>query len=298
VGDRASRPLVAIVVLLCSGARIGAQSEVPRYDAAWHGSLAAGAFIGASLLVRWERGQPLECRWCGRAADGSPAAPRLDEWARTTLRWQHERRAASLSHVTATASYAWPLVALTAVHGGTGGEWGRDQLAVASSLGLAQLGADVTKRAVRRARPGVVFEGDGIASRDDAHSFISGHTATTFAAVVAAGTIASRRHSPDATWIWVSGLGMAATTGYLRVAADRHFVTDVLGGAAVGTAIGMLMPRVFDEYGARGGPVPDASRLVGLGPVVRLTASRSTPVTIRLGAGGRSLGLVGTVGIE
>jgi membrane-associated phospholipid phosphatase len=274
-----------------------AQADSPRYDPAWHGALAAGGFVGAGLIVWAERGDALACHWCGVGPNDMPEAPRIDGWARSRWRWNNEGRAATMSHLAASAAYAWPLVALTAVHDGTGGEWGRDQVAALSSLGMAQLAADVTKRAFRRARPGVVFDGQPVSRRDDVHSFVSGHTATAFAAVMAAGTIASRRQSQDAPWIWVAGVGLASTTGYLRVAADRHFVTDVLAGAAVGTAVGMLMPRLFDEYGASTGAIENpAPAIVGLGPAARVSLRGAPPVSLQLGAGSRTLGVVGTVG--
>ncbi|HET9554449.1 MAG TPA: hypothetical protein VFP50_15910 [Anaeromyxobacteraceae bacterium] len=34
----------------------------------------------------------------------------------------------------------------------------------------------------------------------------------------------------------------AAATGWLRVAADRHWATDVLAGAAAGTTVGLVVP--------------------------------------------------------
>jgi membrane-associated phospholipid phosphatase len=201
--------------------------------------------------------------------------------------------------VTAASAYAWPLASLAAVHDGTGGEWGRDQLAALSSLGMAQLAANVSKRAFHRERPGVVFDREPIDEHDDVHSFISGHSATTFAAAVAAGTIASRRGSADAPWIWGGGLGLAATTAYLRVAGDRHFLTDVLAGAATGAAVGMLMPRVFDRYGSDTGTTRGSvPSLIGLGPVARLSPGGVLPMSVQVGAGARSLGVVGTVSIR
>lgn len=288
---------MALALLLVFPRIAAPQSDGPRYDPVWHSALAAGGVIGAGLLVWAERDDALTCNWCGVGPSGTPMAPRIDGWARSRWRWDNEGRAATMSHLAASAAYAWPMVALTAVHGGTGGEWGRDQLAAMSSLGLAQLAADVTKRAFRRARPGVVFDGQPVSRRDDVHSFISGHTATTFAAVVAAATIASRRQSPEAPWIWAAGVGLASTTGYLRVAGDRHFLTDVLTGAAVGTTLGMLMPRLFDEYGASAGSDRSASpAIVGLGPAARLSPRGALPVSVQVGAGSRSLGVVGAVG--
>jgi membrane-associated phospholipid phosphatase len=145
----------------------------------------------------------------------------------------------------------------------------------------------------------VVFDGDPIDAADDVHSFFSGHTATTFAAVVSVGTIASRRGSPQAKWIWSAGVGLAGGTGYLRVAADLHFLTDALVGAAVGAAIGSLMPRLFDDESSSGAPVPAASsQIVGVGPVTRLASRSAAPVSLQFGAGVRSIGVVGTAGLR
>src|SRR4029077_11064630 len=97
-------------------------------------------------------------------------------------------------------------------------------------------------------------------------------------------------------WIWIGGVGLAGSTGYLRVAADRHFLTDVLVGAAVGTAVGTLMPRLFDEDDSSRVPVPAvSSQLVGMGPVTHLAGRSAAPVNLQFGAGVRSLGVVGTL---
>ncbi|MDB4987793.1 MAG: hypothetical protein JWN04_2971, partial [Myxococcaceae bacterium] len=42
--------------------------------------------------------------------------------------------------------------------------------------------------------------------------------------------------------IWALGVPLAALTGYLRLAADKHYFTDVLTGALVGSAVGFLVP--------------------------------------------------------
>ena len=228
--------------------------------------------------------------------NGAPDVPAIDNWARTHWRWTNEKRAGTISNITAGAAYAWPIVALSAVHGGINDDWGRDLTATLSSIGVAQLATGVSKRAFRRSRPNVVFDGDPIDDADDVHSFFSAHTATTFAAVVSAGTIASRRGSPEAKWIWIGGVGLAGSTGYLRVAADRHFLTDALVGAAVGTAVGTLMPRLFDEDHSSGAPVPAASsQIVGMGPVTHLAGRSAAPVNLQFGAGVRSIGVVGTL---
>ena len=44
------------------------------------------------------------------------------------------------------------------------------------------------------------------------------------------------------TVVWVSSLSLAAYTSFARVKAGVHFPTDVIAGAAVGFAIGYLVP--------------------------------------------------------
>jgi PAP2 superfamily len=292
--------LVALALLLSVAAPSAAQSEAsPRYDPVWHTAVAASGFIGAGLITWLERHADHTCKWCGVDDHGTPDVPAIDNWARTHWRWNNEHRAETLSGISAGASYAWPLIALSAVHGGVNNDWGRDLTATMSSIGVAQLATDVAKGAFRRSRPGVVFDGDPIDTADDVHSFFSAHTTTAFAAVVSAGTIASRRGSPQAKWIWIGGVCLAGSTGYLRVAADRHFFTDALVGAAVGSAIGTLMPRLFDEDYSSGTAVPvTSSRIVGIGPVTQLARRSAAPVNLQFGAGERSIGVVGTVGLR
>jgi membrane-associated phospholipid phosphatase len=40
-------------------------------------------------------------------------------------------------------------------------------------------------------------------------------------------------------------LTLAAATGYLRIAADRHYFTDVLAGAALGAGAGLTVPYLM-----------------------------------------------------
>ena len=42
--------------------------------------------------------------------------------------------------------------------------------------------------------------------------------------------------------MWATGLTFAAATAYLRVAADKHYFTDVLASAAIGVAVGWAVP--------------------------------------------------------
>ena len=88
-----------------------------------------------------------------------------------------------------------------------------------------------------------------IAGPDDSsvrRSFISGHSAMTFAGAPLLSTVYADLHGPSttSTVVWASSLSLAAFTAYARVQAGKHFPTDVIVGAAVGTAIGYWIPAL------------------------------------------------------
>ena len=122
-----------------------------------------------------------------------------------------------------------------------------------SALALNQ----VVKFAVGRARPYTVdappdllAQGKDLA--DNNLSFFSGHSTLAFSVVASAATIAGLRGYRYAWVLWAVGMPLAATTAILRLAADKHWTSDVLVGAAIGTATGILMPTLLH---GRVGPV-------------------------------------------
>jgi len=84
----------------------------------------------------------------------------------------------------------------------------------------------------------------GVDSSEDDRSFPSGHATVAFAAATAGVTIyaMSFPESPYLVPFAVASYGIAVLTGAFRVTAGMHFVTDVVAGAALGTAIGYLVP--------------------------------------------------------
>ena len=72
-------------------------------------------------------------------------------------------------------------------------------------------------------------------------SFFSGHTSTAFAVGTSTAKMFSKYSNINNRTIWISSLGLATATGYLRIAADKHYFTDVLTGAIVGSLIGSTM---------------------------------------------------------
>lgn len=115
-----------------------------------------------------------------------------------------------------------------------------------SALGLNQL----VKFAVGRGRPYTVgatpeLLAQGHDPADNNLSFFSGHATFTFALASSAATIAGLRGYRNAWVFWAVGLPMAAATAILRLAADKHWTSDILLGSAIGTATGILMPTLL-----------------------------------------------------
>jgi len=74
------------------------------------------------------------------------------------------------------------------------------------------------------------------------------------------------RHCRWAPLIWAVGLAAAAMVGYLRIAADQHYFTDVLVGAAAGSAIGFAVPYGFHrgEGALAVSPVPGGGAMLAV----------------------------------
>jgi membrane-associated phospholipid phosphatase len=150
--------------------------------------------------------------------------------------------AATASDVFMNASVAMPLVFFTKKTFTT------DLLMLAESNILCEGITQLSKGIFHRPRP-FVYRGDQAGKklgRDAFRSFFSGHTSAAFNGAVLAGTVYARRHtgSRGSTAVWATGLTLAVATGACRVLAGRHFPTDVLAGAAVGSLTGWLIPRL------------------------------------------------------
>ena len=75
-------------------------------------------------------------------------------------------------------------------------------------------------------------------------SFWGGHSMLAFSVAAASTQVARLRGRPGWRWLAAVTFAGAAATAWLRVAADRHWLTDVVVGAGVGTAVGLGVPRL------------------------------------------------------
>jgi membrane-associated phospholipid phosphatase len=121
---------------------------------------------------------------------------------------------------------------------------------VAESVLLAGALDQCVKFLVSRQRPFVAFDSPYAASlrhgtettADDNLSFYSGHSSAAMATTVGIARVIQLRTGKLYGYYTLVPLGIL--TSLMRVAADKHWGTDVLTGMAVGTAAGLLLPTL------------------------------------------------------
>jgi membrane-associated phospholipid phosphatase len=203
---------------------------------------------------------PSTCRWCDRNADGSDGLNAFDAAARNALRVNDTSSADLASNILGLGIAPVLTISLDVVAAAVDHRVrsaGVDTLLIVQAAVMAADLNQTVKFAAARERPFLHFGGPHSSQpTDDYLSFFSGHTALTFSLAVAGGTIASMRRYRLAPLIWVTGLLIATTTGYLRIAADKHYMSDVLVGATVGSACGFMVPYVFHRKAPRAVPRP------------------------------------------
>jgi membrane-associated phospholipid phosphatase len=122
---------------------------------------------------------------------------------------------------------------------------------------VVQALVQLTKFAVDRAAPFVYVAGtpaEALASKDAARSFISGHTASAFVVGTLVIVVLWLRWPRSATRDALMGVtaAMAMAVGPFKIAAGYHYWTDIIAGALVGTAVGVLVPLAHLRGARRG----------------------------------------------
>jgi membrane-associated phospholipid phosphatase len=247
------------------------------YDLPLDISVTAGAGI---LWVTLELLKPelaTPCHWCDRNAQGESTLNAFDQAVRTAFKWNDTKTADALSTVFSFALAPGAGIAVGAAIAGHDhriGELPAGLLVVAESAMLAMDVNQITKYAVGRERPDVhartPADRAGQRAGDDNLSFFSGHATLAFALSTSAGTIASMRSYRLAPLMWVAGMTFATAGSYLRIAADRHYATDVITGMVVGAAVGFSVPYFGHRPGTRGirfgaMPVPEGAGIMASG---------------------------------
>lgn len=183
--------------------------------------------------------QDVACRWCG-----GPNV--LDRGVRDALVWDDFNTAAQLSDVTTFALS--PALNMSLVLAGTLATPSTaavmdDLIPIAEAMVITQWVTRGIKVTVARKRPFAALAGLG--GSEENLSFPSGHTSRAFALATSAGVIAHTRGYKIEPFVWAGGMTLAVTSGYLRIAGDRHYMTDVLVGGALGVTAGLTVPLLM-----------------------------------------------------
>jgi hypothetical protein len=198
------------------------------------------------------------------------------------LKGRYSARAANVSDMLLAVDVVSP-VALFAGRG-LDRETGQRMLIYSETLlvGLA-LNATV-KTLVGRPRPYVYSDDPNVVAysaregRDSRLSFYSGHASTTFAASVAGAYLYAQSTTDKnaRAVVWGTELALAGATADLRTRAGKHFYSDVLVGAVIGSGLGLAVPYLH------GGPKVRPSGIewlaIVLGPIVGVAVGEIIPV--------------------
>ncbi len=185
------------------------------------------------------------CEWCD--------PPSIDSSVRDALKWNDTKLAARIADL--DGYLLAPLFGLGSIwlssiddHGNDGriARWLDDGIPIVEAVTFTQLAVQAFKFTSARQRPFVHFADPARAHEtDDNMSFISGHAALAFSIATSAGMVAHRRGYQLEPVIWAVGFTLAGSTAYLRIAADKHYFTDVLAGSVVGSAFGVAVPLLL-----------------------------------------------------
>jgi len=232
-----SRSAVVFVWLFAVARPAAGQTpyRVTWWDAASVGT--AGALSLIPVALNLPRGQP-PCAPCDPAS-----VPGIDRAGLNN---------ASASAATASGVLLGGVVgaaAFASLHGLDQGQRRGNAAVFVNALAWTQATTGWLKVIVHRSRP-VLYTADTAAAmaaasqRESRQSFPSGHASLAFAAATSYLVMAQREQLPhrarNAVLLYVGAAGVAA----LRVAGGKHFPTDVMGGAALGSGIGWLTATV------------------------------------------------------
>lgn len=242
---RVSGAVFAAVCFVVSPGPIAGQEAAAGYRVTW-GDAASVGTAGVLYLLPSSLGLPQGGPSC--APCDPNMLPGVDRWA--------------LRPVSSTADVASDLV-LAGVAGFTvfagrrgmpARQWRGNVTVIANAVTWTGATTQWLKVLVRRKRP-VLYTADALAAatdRESQQSFPSGHTAFAFAAATSYVVIARRQHLAHRTRNGLLLYAGAVGVGALRVAAGKHFPTDVLAGAALGSAIGWVIPTIHPTRRATG----------------------------------------------
>jgi membrane-associated phospholipid phosphatase len=260
-------PRVLLLACVALSTSLQAQEHFPYELDPWlDGGLTAGgvALVAGAVAVR--QGQepltPAEIVALDPADISGFDRSATEQWSTTAanasdvLVWTMMAAPVGLAIATPGSRQSWTVAAM----------WGE---ALLLNNGMMQLLKGVTNRT----RPYVYNDDPDIPDElrvevSARRSFPSSHTANAFASAVFFSSVYAKLHptSSAKTWVWVGSLTLAATTGYLRYQAGKHYPTDIIGGAVVGSLSGWGVPKLHGVAGVSVtvGPSEEGGTTIGV----------------------------------
>jgi membrane-associated phospholipid phosphatase len=145
------------------------------------------------------------------------------------------------------SSYALPLTLL--LDQPSRKDFGKVGLFTLESLIVNNGITNLTKVLAKRIRPFVYNPNIPLpmkVSKKARYSFFSGHASNTACMYFLTASMFSDFY-PDSDlrpFVWTTAIVVPAFTGYLRMRAGKHFLSDVVVGYLVGAAVGMIIPAL------------------------------------------------------
>ncbi len=191
---------------------------------------------------------PSRCRWC--------VTNELDNSFRSLFRPEVGLSGSSIaddvSNVTwvSSAILTLGIQALLAARDDSVHEMPVDIVLILQATFAAMVFNQTVKFVVARERPfvGQLLEQDKPLTHrpnDNNLAFFSGHATFTMAIAVATGTVTRLRGYRLGWLVWAVAVPLSLATGMLRIAADKHSLSDVAIGWMVGAGIGFGIPWLF-----------------------------------------------------
>jgi len=233
--------------LLILPAPAAAQSGPQREELQWSWAvdpalivLTGAGWIGTEMAK--DSLAPQACRWC--------EANSLDASVTGALGWGSRKTASVVSD---SVTYGvMPVLTLAGgiIAGAADGRIGEtpvNALLIVEAVTVSSMINQVFKFSFGRERPFVAElpaeeKSELEKAEDNNLSFYSGHTNLAFALAVSAGTVAHLRGYKAEPYIWGIGLPLATFVAYSRIAAKKHYLSDVVIGSLTGAAAGFLVP--------------------------------------------------------
>jgi len=226
--------LACLLLISLSAKELGAQQRAPHRLRPADVLLAAGAaaaYLTPHVFALNEH--PPSCAPCD-----PQSVPGFDRWAIATPR--------NLPDVASSGLVA-ALAGLEALDLGRAGPDHYAEVAYVADASAWALGsAEIIKALVARKRP-VLYTADApgaAGSLESQRSFPSGHAAVAFALATSLFLVPRAGAAPLPAWHKWAALATAVSIGALRVAAAKHFPSDVVAGAALGVVSAVTVRAV------------------------------------------------------